>query len=364
MESNKQIALVTGSSGLIGSAVINRLASRFTVIGFDRVGPPYPPPAADCIELDLTVDESIKQAFDRVREKYGKRIDSVIHLAAYYSFSGEDSPMYEMVTVRGTERLLRHLSEFQVGQFIFSSTMLVHKPCRLGEKINEASPLEAKWPYPQSKVDTENIIRKRHGDIPIVLARIAGVYDDYCHSIPISHQIQRVYENDFTSRVFPGNPNHGQSMIHLNDLVYALEQLVLRRDRLPKELTLLLGESEAMSYSQLQEAFCQLLHGNGCKVHRIPKVLAKAGAAIQAAMPGGEQQFIKPWMIDMADDHYALDISEADKHLGWKPKHKLRDSIASMIKALKADPIQWYKAHNLPINESKMKEIVSTTASK
>ena len=42
-----------------------------------------------------------------VRERFGTRIASVIHLAAYYDFSGEPSEKYETITVQGTERLLR-----------------------------------------------------------------------------------------------------------------------------------------------------------------------------------------------------------------------------------------------------------------
>lgn len=34
--------LVTGSSGLIGTAVCNRFGGRFNVVGFDRAGPPHP----------------------------------------------------------------------------------------------------------------------------------------------------------------------------------------------------------------------------------------------------------------------------------------------------------------------------------
>jgi hypothetical protein len=40
---------------------------------------------------------------------------------------------------------------------------------------------------------------------------------------------------------------------------------------------------------------------------QIPKSPAKAGAWLQDQIPG-EEPFIKPWMIDLADDHYALDI--------------------------------------------------------
>ena len=54
------------------------------------------------------------------------------HLAAYDDFSGEPSPKYDEVTVRGTERLLRRLEPFQIEPFVFSTTMVVHAPCEPG----------------------------------------------------------------------------------------------------------------------------------------------------------------------------------------------------------------------------------------
>ncbi|MBY0507715.1 MAG: NAD(P)-dependent oxidoreductase [Bryobacteraceae bacterium] len=128
MTTKGSAVLVTGGSGLIGSAVIRELSERYTVIGFDREGNPHPPPMAECVCVDLTSSESVRAAFERVRYAYGDRLASVVHLAAYYDFSGEPSSKYEEITVRGTERLLKELRNFQVEQFLFSSTMLVHAP--------------------------------------------------------------------------------------------------------------------------------------------------------------------------------------------------------------------------------------------
>src|SRR5688500_13287480 len=177
MTQPRETVIVTGSSGLIGSAVVNRLVRRFAVVGFDRAGPPHPPPAAESVPVDLTSEESIREGLARVRHAYGQQIASVIHLAAYYDFSGDDSPLYEEITVRGTERLLSALASFDVGQFVFSSTMLVHAPTEPGRPINEDWPLAPKWAYPQSKVQTETLLREQHGLLPLVLQRIAGVYD-------------------------------------------------------------------------------------------------------------------------------------------------------------------------------------------
>ena len=101
-ETKKETVLVTGSSGLIGTAVCNRLGARFNVVGFDRAGPPHPPPVAECVCVDITSDPSVREGLERIRVGYGERIASVIHLAAYDDFSGEPSEKYETITVQGT----------------------------------------------------------------------------------------------------------------------------------------------------------------------------------------------------------------------------------------------------------------------
>ena len=347
MSEQRDIVIITGSSGLIGSAVISRLAEQSHIIGFDREGPPDPPPVAECVPVDLTSDESVKDGLDQVREQHGECIASVIHLAAYYDFSGEPSPLYEQVTIRGTERLLHELQRFHVEQFVFSSTMLVHAPGKPGQRINEDWPLEPKWDYPQSKVTTEDLIRDQRGDVPAVLLRIAGVYDDQCHSVPLAHQIQRINERQLISHVYPGDTSHGQAFIHLDDLVDAFELLVRKRSQLPSELTLLIGESETLSYDELQRSFGELMHGEEWQTQEIPKPLAKAGAWVQDTVPVGEEPFIKPWMIDLADDHYELDITQAQILLDCAPKRSVRDTLPIMVAALKADPESWYRSNKL-----------------
>jgi UDP-glucose 4-epimerase len=160
MDPSKVTIIVTGSSGMIGSPLCTMLGATYNVVGFDRAGPPYPPIDVECVSVDLTSEDRVRRALERVRYAYGLRLASVIHLAAYYNFSGEPSPLYDEITVRGTARLLRalHQMEFEVEQFIFSSTMLLHAPSRPGERISEDSPVEPQWDYPRSKAETERVI--------------------------------------------------------------------------------------------------------------------------------------------------------------------------------------------------------------
>ena len=354
MDPNKETIIVTGSSGRIGSPLSTMLGDAYNVVGFDRAGPPYPPIEVECVSVDLTSDDRIRRALARVRYAYGPRLASVIHLAAYYDFSGEPSPLYDEITVRGTERLLRSLHEmqFEVEQFIFSSTMLLHAPSRPGERISEDSPVEPKWDYPRSKAETEQVIKAERGAIPSVMLRIAGVYDDECHSIPLAHQIQRIYERRLTGRVYPGDVSRGQAFVHLDDTLEAIRLAVEKRRELPPDTTLLIGEPETLSYDELQRAFARLIHDEEWETHEIPKSIAKTGAWMLDNAPLVEEPFIKPWMVDLADDHYALDISRARKMLGWEPKHSLRDTLPSMVAALKRDPAAWYRDHELSLPSS------------
>lgn len=341
------VVLITGSSGYLGGAIIKKLADKYTLVGFDRPGGKAPPECAKQVGVDLSSDKSVREAFQKVRSEFGDRIASVIHLAAYYDISGQENPLYDKITVQGTRRLIEALQDFDVVQFVFASTMLVHRPTdRPDEKIDEDSPVDPQWAYPESKVKTEQLLREKHGEIALVLLRIAGVYDNMGHSPFVAQQIARIYEHRLTAHLYPGMLCANQSFVHLDDLTDAIARLIERRGDLPLELPLLVGEPEALGYEEVQNIIGCALHGEEWTTIRIPQPIAKAGAWLQEEVLG-EESFIKPWMVEASNDHYILDISRARSRLGWEPKHKLRDTLPKMIAALKRDPIGWYKENKL-----------------
>jgi nucleoside-diphosphate-sugar epimerase len=164
----------------------------------------------------------------------------------------------------------------------------------------------------------------------------------------LSHQIRRIHEHSLLSHVFPGDQSHGQSFLHMDDLVEALYLCIQRRKVLPLETTLLLGEPDVVSFADLQNEFGRLLHGReDWWTVPVPKPFAKLGAWLQGKIPGLGDPFIKPWMIDHADDHYALDVSRAKELLVWEARHSLRETLPRMVAALKADPEGWYRENGL-----------------
>ena len=346
MAEHRNTVIVTGSSGFVGGALVARLATSFRVVALDRRPPEQLPSTATFEEIDLSSEKSVDRVFAKIGKPRRGRIASVIHLAAYFNLTGEPDPRYEQITVRGTERLLRKLQSLEVEQFIFASSMLVHRAARPGQLINENWPLESNLPYRASKIETERLIHAQRGQMPVVYLRPAGVYDDLCHNAFLAHQIARIYEDDLTGHVYPGDLHTGQSSLHLGDLIDATSRLIERRKALPPELPLLLGEPEVMSYGELQSEIGRLLRGGEWETWEIPEPLAKAGAWVETNVLG-EEPFIRPWMVDIANDNYAIDIARARELLGWKPQHSLRTSLPKMIAALEADPVAWYRANKL-----------------
>ena len=349
----KPIVLVTGATGDVGTAVANALGADYEVVGLDRAGTTGDVPI---IEVDISSAVSLKRSLEIFRSRHGSRIASVVHLAAYFDFSGEDDPRYTEVNVEGSASLLKALQAFEVEQFIYSGTMLVHAPTEPGERIDESREIAPKWAYPKSKAAAEEAIRREHGDIPVVLLHLAGMYDDHTCVPTFAHQISRIYERDFKSHLYSGDLKAGQSMLHKQDLVDAFKRAVDRRHDLPVEAVILVGEPETLGYDELQDEIGRLIHGEAqWRTLQVPAPAAEFGALVQEklepvvpdAIDHGEKPFIRPFMVAMADDHYALDISRAEQLLGWRPKHAIRTALPKLIASLKADPAGWYKANHV-----------------
>ena len=351
----KPVVIITGAAGNIGSNLRRKFSRSYRVFGLDL------PEACEgreaLIGCDITDADSVARAIDELQEKLGgSPIASVIHLAAYFDFSGKERPQYKAVNEDGTRNLLRGLQAVEVAQFVYSGTMLVHEPGVPGERITEQAPLAPAWAYPISKARTEEIIREEAGDIPPVLLHLAGLYDDKTAVPTLSHQIARIYERSLKSHVFSGDTHAGQAFIHLYDMLALFKRVVDRRADLEAGEVILAGEPDTMGYDALQNRIGELIHGEenwGTLV--VPPPVAKLGAALETeaepvvpdALDEGEKPFIRPFMIDMASDHYALDISKARRLLDWEPKESIADKLPVMIDNLKDDPLGWYEANGI-----------------
>jgi hypothetical protein len=63
----------------------NRLSAGPAFGGIDRRAPSHPPPSAECLYVDLTIDESLQRGLYAIRELHGNRLACVIHLAVDFN---------------------------------------------------------------------------------------------------------------------------------------------------------------------------------------------------------------------------------------------------------------------------------------
>jgi len=350
-DSSKPIVLITGVNGNVGRALAATLQTDYRIVGCVQKEP-----RENQVALDLSSDESVQKAIATIKERYSSHLAAVVHLAAYFDFSGEESELYRKVNVEGTERLLRALGQLDVERFIYASTMLVHAPVEQPGRVDESTPLAPKWAYPRSKAQTEAVIEREHGAMPFTILRLAGLYDENSGVPTLTQQIARIYEKDFKSHLYSGDTSAGQAFIHKEDMVDVFKRVIERRKELPKENYILAGETDVMSYDELQDEIGKLIHGErDWATLKVPSPLAKAGAWMEdAAEPlipddfdEGKRPFIKPFMIELSSDHYALDISRATEQLGWAPRHSIRTTLPAMIQKLKEDPARWYAQNKI-----------------
>jgi nucleoside-diphosphate-sugar epimerase len=349
----RPLVLITGAAGNLGQTLARSLCDSYRVVGLDRKAQDAPFPI---LQADFASTASIELALVKLRESFGARIASVVHLVAYFDFSNADDPRYKSVNIEGTRHLLRALQTFEVEQFVYASTMLVHAPCRPGERIDESQPIGPRWAYPRSKAAAEEVVRLEHGAIPCVNLRLAGVYDDDSLVPTMAQQFARIYERDLQSYFYSGSTLVGQAMLHRNDMLDAFRRTIDRRSTLPGETAILVGEADAIGYDALQDRLGTLMHGiDDWTTLQVPKPLAAAGLWVQArlepvipdAIDKGEAPFVRPFMAEMADDHYALDTRRARDLLGWEPHHSFKDELPRMVQSLKDDPPGWYRRNGV-----------------
>ena len=63
MGSEKEVVLITGSCGRIGSSLVRRLGKQYRIVGFELLKALYASENEELVPVDLSSDESVHQAF-------------------------------------------------------------------------------------------------------------------------------------------------------------------------------------------------------------------------------------------------------------------------------------------------------------
>jgi len=327
--------VVSGSSGLIGTALVERLALDFDVAALD-----IKPPAQHSLgknvnffQLDLG-DPSVIRAFF---EEHPRPIQGLVNLAGYYNFSNKPSIHYDRLKL-GLIELARCYRSLKASEscFIQASSMACLEPVSNGTLIEAHAQSYPRWEYPRFKKDSEDILRKELADEPYVEMVIAGVYTDTCELVPLYQFLECHLRCRFQRWFYPGDGNQGLTYIHLDDVCKAFQRQLSAKVRYRR---VLIGESEATTYSQIATIVDNELYGFKLPKIRVPKWLARFGALCLTKV--SKREFYQPWMIDFADEHYQFNLNGTLEQLDWIPTRKLTNELPEMIRRARQQPVEW-----------------------
>ena len=164
--------LITGSSGLIGSAIIPLLETDGHVIRRFDIRPPPSGNNTSFMAEDITDS--------RVRQNAIKDIDGIIHLAAVSRvLDAEQNPAKCFdINVKGTMSLLSDLAKLDNPPWvIYGSSREVYGSASI-MPVSEEQSLKPMNIYAESKVASESLMRNyaRLTDRPAIIFRFSNVY--------------------------------------------------------------------------------------------------------------------------------------------------------------------------------------------
>ena len=301
--------LVTGSSGFIGSRLVEALKKKgHQVVPFDRSH-----------GLDVTKARDVKKALQGCQ--------GVIHLAAALDETLGKKKLYE-VNFLGTRNLLEEAARQKVKRFVFLSTVGV-----MGDfkgQADETFPYNPKTAYEMTKAEAEQLVLEFQPVFPVIVLRSAMVYGPNSYWTSIIKLIKQG---------FPviGKGKNKFQMIYVDDVVSALVFL-LERKRAEGQ-TFIAAEDHPQDLNGVYRTVHRELGVKG-KVKHLSLFLGRALANIMAwkTKISGKKTILLPAHVNRLIRVRHYNTTEIKK-LGWKPKVSLEQGMKATVKALKAEGV-------------------------
>ncbi len=345
----RQTVLITGASGFIGTALIERLHKDYYIIAIDKILHKDRDSSVLWYKVDISDKELLHAAFHEIQEIVSGKIDYVFHLAAYYDMVNKENRRYRETNEKGTGYLLDNLIHFNVNNFIFTSSTVVFKPAVGDKKLIEDSDLSAFIHYGNSKIAGEKIISEYKKKIKATIFRLSAVYSQDCRSIPLANQIAFIWKKCFGYRILPGKGEGGISYVHIEDVLDAFEKSMLMSNEIPSGTIMVLSEENLISNNELCDLIFYEIYGKQLDLIHLPGWVVWLCIYIVSNFYSltGRSYFFKPWMLKLTDKKYQFNIDKAKRTLKWRPKFQLKQHMPTIIKNLKSNSHRWFAVNNI-----------------
>ncbi len=317
--------LVTGATGFLGGHLIEELAKGPHVPicayrkgsdtgNIDRLG-------LEKVTFDLTDRGSMLSAL--------RNVDAVVHLAAYYTFTGKKE-LYDRVNVKGTADLLQSCKEVGVKRFLYCSSTEAMGPIA-APPGDEGTPLNPQYEYGRSKARAEGLVKASGLDWTIL--RPSGIYgpsnlDDVAFYFITSFK-------GFASKFIIGSGKNYIQFVHVKDVVQGFVKALDARASIGG--TYIITQARPYTYEEVYRVLAKIFQQKEPR-WRVPRSLAKL---MMLPIEGinlliGRENFLyRRETVNSVTSDRAFKIDRARRDLGYEPMYDLPEGMA--------ETVAWYR---------------------
>jgi len=342
--------IVTGSSGFVGRHLLEVLADDHRIFGIARRSqqrshaPEHP--NITWFQADIGERPQIEHAFRVIGGQGGA--ETVIHLAAHYDFTGEESDEYRRTNVQGLRHVLELSKAIGVRHFVFSSSVAACPlPTTPEGVINEDTPPTGEHIYARTKRAGEEMLAEFSPHMRTVIVRFAALFSDWCEYPPLYMFLQTWLSQVWNRNILGGRGRSAIPYLHVQDVVLFLLQVLDRLDALQQGEILIASPDGCTSHVELFEAATLAYHGARETPVFMPKALAGPGMLVRDLMGRltGSRPFERPWMARYIDTEMRIDARRSRARLEWAPRPRLAilRRLPFLLENFKTDPALWHR---------------------
>lgn len=323
---------VTGATGFLGSYMVRLLVEK----GFNVRGTYRNSKKAEFLK-EIGVEPIYSDLGDpSTFPPVVKGSDVVIHLAAYYTFTGKKN-LYQKYNVEATKLLADAALKHKVMRFIYCSSTEAIGPVD-NPPADENTPPRPQFLYGWSKLEAEHEVERVGGKgLEYTIIRPSGLYgpqnvDDISYWFITSFANGGIY-----SKFKVGS---GESLVQFTHVKDAALGFLLTIEKLEasKNQVFIIADEKAYTYNQVYSILSKI-SGIPEPTTSVPPTLAKAlllPLHIYSLVKKGNLLY-RMDIVDAVTKHRAYSIEKAKRFLGYRPIYDLENGLR--------ETIEWYIKH-------------------
>jgi nucleoside-diphosphate-sugar epimerase len=339
--------VLTGASGFVGRHLLDELKGDYRIFALARrsqhdCGAAIHPNIA-WMRVDIADREGLARTFREIKTAGGARV--LVHLAAYYDFTGDDHPEYRRTNIEGTRNVLEAARHSRVGGFVFASSVAACTFPRPEGPVRETTPPDGAHVYAWSKREGERLVQEYSPSLPNRIARFGAIYSDWCEYPPLYVFLRTWLSPGWRSRVLAGRGEMAIPYIHIRDLTAFFRRLLTFSCQPGPTEVLVASTAGSTSIARLFKLATQSYFGRARSPLLVPASLAGLGLFGMhfGRRAIGRPSFERPWMRHYVDRRLEVDNRRTRECLGWEPnsRFQIERRLPFLIERLKSEPFEW-----------------------